>query len=60
VRDALAETDMMTFYGPIRFDESGKNIAKPMVLYQVQDGEYKVVYPPEPAEAELRYPMNAR
>lgn len=25
--------------GNIKFDETGKNIAKPMVLYQVQDGE---------------------
>jgi branched-chain amino acid transport system substrate-binding protein len=51
VRDALAETDMMTFYGPVDFDETGKNIAKPMVLYQVQDGEYRVVAPTKWAAA---------
>ncbi|PMX93136.1 ABC transporter substrate-binding protein, partial [Pseudomonas sp. GW460-13] len=45
VRDALAKTDLMTFYGPLRFDQSGKNIAKSMVLYQVQDGKFKVVAP---------------
>ncbi len=56
VRDAIAATDLMTFYGPIKFDETGKNIAKPMVLYQVQDGQYKVVAPTKWASAQLIYP----
>ncbi len=56
VRDAIAATDLATFYGQIKFDETGKNIAKPMVLYQVQDGEYKVVAPTKFAVAKLRYP----
>ena len=53
MRDALAATDMQTFYGPVKFDETGKNTAKPMVLYQIQDGQYKVVAPAEWAAAEL-------
>jgi branched-chain amino acid transport system substrate-binding protein len=57
VRDALAATDIMTFYGPVKFDETGKNTAKPMVLYQIQDGQYKVVAPAEWAAAELIHPM---
>lgn len=57
VRDALAATDMQTFYGNIKFDDTGKNIAKPMVLYQVQDGEYVVVAPSKWAAAEVRYPI---
>jgi branched-chain amino acid transport system substrate-binding protein len=57
VRDALQNTDLMTFYGPVKFDETGKNIAKPMVLYQVQDGEYKVVAPTKWAAADVRYPI---
>jgi len=56
VRDAIAKTDMMTFYGPIKFDETGKNTAKPMVLYQVQGGDYKVVFPSKWAEAKIKYP----
>jgi branched-chain amino acid transport system substrate-binding protein len=56
VRDALAATDRQTFYGHIDFDETGKNIAKPMVLYQVQDGEYKVIAPTKWASSELRHP----
>jgi len=57
VRDALAATEMQTFYGNIDFDETGKNTAKPMVLYQVQGGEYKVVAPTEWASSELRHPI---
>jgi branched-chain amino acid transport system substrate-binding protein len=56
VRDAIAKTDMMTFYGPIKFDQTGKNTAKPMVLYQVLDGQYKVVAPRKWAEAKLVWP----
>ena len=56
VRDAISATDTQTFYGNIKFDSTGKNIAKPMVLYQVQDGEYKVVAPTEWASAKLRWP----
>lgn len=56
VRDAISATDMQTFYGNIKFDATGKNIAKPMVLYQVQDGEYKVVAPAKWASAKLRWP----
>lgn len=56
VRDALSKTDMQSFYGPIRFDETGKNVAKPTILYQVQDGKYVVVYPEKWAEAKLRAP----
>ena len=56
VREALAATDMQTFYGNVRFDATGKNIAKPMVLSQIQDGEYRVVAPTAWASHELRFP----
>jgi branched-chain amino acid transport system substrate-binding protein len=56
VRDALAATDMQTFYGNIKFDESGKNIAKPMALRQVQNGRLVVVAPAEWAAGEMIYP----
>ena len=45
VRDALAKTDLMTFYGHIKFDATGMNIGKPMALYQVLKGKYVVVAP---------------
>jgi len=56
VRDAIAETDMMTFYGGIKFSDAGNNIAKPMVLRQIQNGEYNVVAPPDFASHKLVYP----
>ncbi|MGH8786152.1 MAG: amino acid ABC transporter substrate-binding protein [Cupriavidus necator] len=59
VRDALAKTDLMTFYGPLKFDQSGKNIAKSMVLYQVQDGKFKVVAPGKWASSKVIYPAPA-
>ncbi len=51
VRDAIAATDLPTFYGPIKFDATGKNIAKPMILTQIIDGEYVVVAPKKWATA---------
>jgi len=56
VRDALAKTDLMTFYGPIKFDQTGKNIAKSMVMYQVQHEHYVVVAPSRWAEGKPIYP----
>jgi branched-chain amino acid transport system substrate-binding protein len=45
LRDAIAATKVETFYGPIKFGPQGNNIAKPMVLRQIQDGHYNVVAP---------------
>ena len=56
VRDALAATDLMTFYGGIKFSEAGNNTAKPMVLRQIQDGKLNVVAPPEFASHPLDWP----
>jgi branched-chain amino acid transport system substrate-binding protein len=56
VRDAIARTDLMTFFGPIQFDATGKNVAKSMVLYQVQNGKYKVVAPDKWANSTVIYP----
>jgi branched-chain amino acid transport system substrate-binding protein len=59
IRDTLAKLDLMTFYGPIKFDSTGKNPEKPMVLRQIQDGAYKVVAPTKYATAKLEYPRAA-
>ncbi len=56
LRDALAQTDMETFYGPIKFSEAGNNIAKPMVLRQIQNGVYNVVAPSKWASHPVEYP----
>ena len=60
VRDAIAATDLQTFYGGIKFSEAGNNIAKPMVLRQIQNGEYNVVAPSAFASHELNWPRKAQ
>jgi branched-chain amino acid transport system substrate-binding protein len=57
VRDALAQTNIMTAYGPIRFNEKGQNIAKGMAVVQVQNGKSVVVYPVEGSQAKFIYPI---
>jgi branched-chain amino acid transport system substrate-binding protein len=59
VRDAIAKTDIMTFFGPVKFDDSGKNVAKSMVLYQIQNGKYMVVAPSKWANSKVIYPAPA-
>lgn len=57
VRDAIAATDMMTFYGHVDFDDTGKNIAKPMGLRQIIDGKYLLVAPAKFASTKVIIPM---
>ncbi len=59
VRQALYDLNVNTFYGPIDFDETGKNAGKPMGAIQILDGVTQVVAPAEAAVAELVYPMPA-
>ena len=56
VRDALAATNIETFYGWVKFDETGKNIAKPMVLRQIQKGKLVPVAPSKFASGQVIYP----
>ncbi len=57
VRDALAATNMKTFYGPIKFSAAGNNTAKPMALRQIINGKYVVVAPAKWAEKPVLFPM---
>ncbi|MDH3675335.1 MAG: amino acid ABC transporter substrate-binding protein, partial [Anaerolineae bacterium] len=57
VRQALNDLDITTFYGPINFDETGKNAAKPMGSIQIQAGDIKVIAPGQAAETDIIYPM---
>lgn len=45
VRDAIAATEIETFYGPIQFDAAGCNVAKSAILTQIQNGKHVVVAP---------------
>ncbi|MEK9716932.1 MAG: amino acid ABC transporter substrate-binding protein [Pelagibacteraceae bacterium] len=63
VRNALAKTNMQTFYGNVKFGKGGQNTAKPMVLFQVMCKSGKcenvVVAPTKWAAAELIHPIPA-
>jgi branched-chain amino acid transport system substrate-binding protein len=51
IRDAIRALDLPdTPFGPIKFDERGQN-EHPVLITQILDGQFKVVYPPEAAEA---------
>lgn len=56
VRQALSETNMKTFYGDIKFSKAGNNIAKPMVLRQIQNGKLNVVAPSKWASHKVEWP----
>jgi branched-chain amino acid transport system substrate-binding protein len=47
VRSAIAATELETFFGPIKFDEAGRNVAKSVILTQIQHGEHVIVAPAE-------------
>jgi branched-chain amino acid transport system substrate-binding protein len=56
VRTALAALDLITFYGRIKFDQTGLNVYKPMVVEQIQNGHRTTVWPQELAVASPAYP----
>jgi len=45
VRDALAATDLNTFYGPVKFGENGMNQVREMPIAQVQNGKMEILSP---------------
>jgi len=45
VRDALAATDIMTFYGPIKFGPNGMNQGRELPIVQVQAGKVVPLFP---------------
>ncbi|MBP5858850.1 ABC transporter substrate-binding protein [Marivibrio halodurans] len=60
VRAALAETNLETLFGEIRFDETGRNVAKPMLFYQIRDGRFQIVAPANWAWDTVVYPAPPR
>jgi branched-chain amino acid transport system substrate-binding protein len=55
IADALRKEHLDTPFGPIAFDAKGQN-AHPVLITQVQDGQFKVVWPPDQAESKLILP----
>jgi branched-chain amino acid transport system substrate-binding protein len=50
IADAMRKEHLDTPFGPIAFDAKGQN-AHPVLVTQVQDGQFKVVWPLDQAEA---------
>ncbi len=60
VRDALAKTDMMTAFGPVKFVSYGKKTQQnslPTFLVQWQKGKLETVWPKEVSTAKFVYPF---
>jgi len=53
VRDALAATDVVTFYGPIKFSANGMNQTRDLPIIQVQNREIKVLNPADVKNADM-------
>ncbi len=61
IKKALDKTDMMTAFGPVKFQSYGKKIHQNrMETYVVQwiNGELKLIWPKNLANAEFEYPIN--
>jgi branched-chain amino acid transport system substrate-binding protein len=50
IADALRKTKLDTAFGPIQFDAKGQN-AHPVLITQIQSGQYKLVWPAAGAES---------
>ena len=60
VRDALAATDMMTAFGPVKFVSYGKKTQQnklPTFLVQWQNGNLETVWPKQVAKKKYVYPV---
>jgi branched-chain amino acid transport system substrate-binding protein len=56
VRDALAGLDTPSFFGPIKFNDKGMNVTKPMAVIQIQNGKPVTVWPKNGAAVPLVQP----
>jgi len=55
IRDAMAQTNMQTVVGPVRFRADGTGI-QPFVVVQWQGGTQRMVWPKEMGASEFLYP----
>ncbi len=56
VRDAIANLDVVTFYGPVKFGARGQNIGLNPPVLQIQNEKLLVIHPNEIAQTKLVYP----
>ena len=60
IQDALKNTDLMTFFGPIKFNKEGYNIYNQNLLFQSQEKKNKIISPEKFSDGELIFPMPKR
>jgi len=61
IKQALAETDMMTAFGPVKFVSYGKKINQNKLttyVVQWQGGHLKLIWPTDLANAKYVYPVD--
>ncbi len=56
VRDEMANLDIITGAGPVKFDPTGLNMSNPLSIFQIQKGKPVCVDPANWAEAAFIYP----
>jgi branched-chain amino acid transport system substrate-binding protein len=56
VRDGLARLDELSFFGPLKFNDRGENVTKPMSVVQIQNGKLVTVWPGDQAAGRLIWP----
>lgn len=59
VRDEIAKSDFISFFGQVKFDERGLNTFKPMVVEQWQDGKKQTIWPADVASGKPLWPAPA-
>jgi branched-chain amino acid transport system substrate-binding protein len=57
VREAMLQIEGQTFYTKYKFNEQGVNTQATLYAAQVLEGEPKIIYPADAAQAKLRYPL---
>jgi len=57
VLENIRNLNIEVFYGKICFDKRGFNIGHPMVLFQIQNGTKRLVWPENATEYEFIYPI---
>lgn len=55
VRNALAAMDVTTFYGPVQFGETGQITSLEPPVFQIQEGEAKIIYPEAVKQSDIRF-----
>ena len=53
IQDALRNTDLINFFGPIKFNKEGSNIYNQNLLLQSQEKKNKIIFPEKFADGEL-------